>query len=576
MKGVRIEYGGVAVGAKEGFVPTTTDKESFVDLAELQRDIQTFPNYGNPCEVYSVLLDGNTEPFPEDTEDKNIGWWSEQLSGSDGMFDDPIVLTLNATNLYTSSGITFTFDTYNQIFANNIKIEWYRGDELLKEEGFLPDSAFFFCQERVDTYNKVVVTFYSINMPYNRLKLKAVDYGMLVTFYGDELKSVKLTQTIDELSSQISINTCDISLHSKRNINFPFQEQQPMEVYFNDVLRAKSFIKSSKRISSNEWTIKTEDYIGKLESVMFYGDIYTNKNAFDLFGEIFEKANTPCNISDVFQNVTVSGHIPFTNCREALMQVAFAVGAIVDTSDSAVVNIYKPNYVSSQTIPLSKIIQGQNFEETAKMTAVEITYHEYTTGSEDTMTIYEAEKNGTGEGIFVKFPEPIYELNIVSGNGEKIETGTNYAIINAYSDDFKIIGKKYKHTEIIKRQQNELVLETDSDNVITVTNATLVSRSNVDDVLARCFKYYNNNLSINMKIIERSTTMQDAPKYGSAKYGTFKYGGKSDKTKVGDTITCETEYMGEITGMIFKQTYSLAGGIIIKDTKVKKGGFYGA
>lgn len=568
MKGVRVEYGGVAVGAKESFVPTTTDKESFVDLAELQRDIQTFPNYGNPCEVYSVLLDGNTEPFPEDTEGENIGWWSEQLSDSDGMFDDPIVLTLNATNYYTSSGITFTFDTYNQIFANNIKIEWYRGDELLKEKGFLPDSAFFFCQERVDNYNKVVVTFYSINMPCNRLKLKSVDYGMLVTFYGDELKSVKITQTADALSSQISINTCDISLYSKRNIDFLFQEQQPLTVYFNDVLRSKSFIKKSKRISKNEWTIQADDYIGLMENAMFYGDVYSEKNAAELLGEIFGKAKVPFNIDGDLNSEIVSGYIPFTNCREALMQAAFAIGAVVDTSDSDIINVYRPKNESSQTIPLNRIMQGQSFEESSKMTAMEVTAHEYTRDS-DTVTLYDAEKNGIGENIFIKFSEPVYGLDITEGN-TLVDSGTNYAIINAVTSDCKLIGYKYKHTQTVRRKQNDLLLETDSDNVISVSNATLVSKHNIDSVVGRCYDYYNNNLSVNLKIVERNDSTRGGTKYGTAKYGTFKYGGKTDYTKVGDVITCNTDYLGDVTGMILKQSYSLAGGLIIKDTKIKK------
>ena len=34
--------------------------------------------------------------------------------------------------------------------------------------------------------------------------------------YGDELKSAKIIQEIDPLSSQISINTCDFVIKSKR------------------------------------------------------------------------------------------------------------------------------------------------------------------------------------------------------------------------------------------------------------------------------------------------------------------------------------------------------------------------
>jgi hypothetical protein len=60
------------------------------------------------------------------------------------------------------------------------------------------------------------------------------------------------------------------------------------------------------------------------------------------------------------------------------------------------------------------------------------------------------------------------------------------------------------------------------------------------------------------------------------KYGQAKYGGTEQKivtydkeVKVGDIITSETEYLGDITGRVIKQTFSLAGGIIVKDTVIK-------
>lgn len=558
MSGARIEYGGVAVGAKENFTAATTDKAEFVDLSELKKDGTRFLNYGNPCELYSVALDGKTNAFPENTEEADLGLWSQQISDAQGKFATDIVLTLTSSQYYySSSGITFVFDTYNNIYSNHIIIEWYQDNNMIMTETFYPDSAFYFCSKKVENYNKIIVTFKSINMPYNRLKLRSIEYGMQIVFYGDELKNAKIIQKIDPLSAQIMINTCDFTIDSKKNIEYSFEERQPITVYFNDILRLTAFVETAKRKSKNIWTIQAEDYIGLMENVVFYGGIYVNKNATDLLIEIFEKAKVPYEIAEEFDNEVVSGYIPYTNCREALMQVCFAIGAVVDTSNSNVVKVFIINQTVNQNIPLERIMQGQNFTEYAKITAVEVSAHEYVPISE-TVVVYDSNESGEGNNIFVKFSEPLHSLNITGGTIVKSET--NYAIINANAN-CELVGSKYEHREIIKSKQNPIISETDVDNIISVQNATLVSITNLDKVIERCYNYYSSQNLINLKIVEGKHEVNENNET------TVTY---DQATKIGEVITCDTEYLGNLKGYIVKQSYNLNGGIIIKDTVIHK------
>lgn len=565
MRGIKINYGGVAVGAKENFVPTTTDKADFANLSNLMQESTSFVNYGNPCDLYSVALDGNTVGIPQDTESANIGWWSQQISGANGVFANPIILTLSASDShYNSSGISLTFDTYNNVYSTSINVKWYDNATLLADSDFSPDSAFYFCSKKVEGYNKIVIQFNSINMPFNRLKVRAIDYGMKITFYGDELKSAKIIQEIDPLSSQISINTCDFEICSKRQIEYSFQERQTVEVYFNDKLRSISFIKTAKRKSQNEWSVQAEDYIGIMSNSVFYGDVYSQKNAVELIEEIFNTANVPYHISDL-SNEIVNGYIPYTNCREALMQVAFAVGAVVDTSNSDVVNVFKLSGKISQEIPLDRIFQGQTFDEESKITAVEVTSHKYEP-SDKVVEAYTNKDGGNIDNVFVKFSQPLHSLTIT--NGSIVESGTNYAIINA-NNGCKLTGKSYEHTQTVLKKENPVLTITDMPNVISVSNATLVSADNVANILEKCYNYYEQNDMVNLKIVEGKRKAR----YGGIKYGTSRYNQVTDDipTNVGEKITCQSEYLGDITGKIVKQTYNLNGGIIVKDTQMKRG-----
>ena len=558
-KGVSIQYGDVAPEAKENFVPTASESE-FDTLTQLQRYNLNFPNYANPCELYQTVLDGTARAFPSIPEQANLGLWSEQISNDDGTFTQPIVLELESAGQYSSRGLTLTFDTYNDIFATKLSIKWLRitdeGITLLDNKIFTPDNAFYFCQNPVDNYNKIVITFISLNMPQNRLKLRAIDYGYGVVFYGDELRNVKLIQEIDPISSQISINTADFTLDSRADTNYSFQTKQSLNVYFNGELKATTFVKKSTRKSKRLWNIQSEDYIGLMDGIPYYGGIYTNKNAVELLTDIFAVAKVPYSIDDVFADAKVTGYIPYTTCRDALMQVAFAIQAVVDTSDSDVVKVFSLKEDVEQTIPLNRIMQGQNFSDEETVTGVEITAHSYKPITE-TLEVYNSKESGTGENVFVKFSEPLHDLSIT--NGTIVLGETNYAVINA-NDNSVLIGQKYEHTTQTRRKNNPVVLANEIEKIIAVNNATLVSQYNVDNLLEKCYNWLIRTNSTNLKIVEGKHIQ-----YGETS-NIITY---DKRVNVGDYIYAETEYLGTVEGRITKQTFNLNGGIIIKDCIMK-------
>lgn len=568
MRGVAIRYGDVAPKAKENFLPSVNDKADFVDLSQLQQYNLNFPNYANPCELYQTVLDGTAGAFPSSPENANLGLWSEQLSDFDGNFAEPIILTLTAEALYSSQGLTLTFDTHNDIYANQVNIKWYRQEELLADEDFQPDNASYFCYNKVDLYNKVVITFYSLNMPKNRLKLRSIDYGYGTIFYGSELRNVKLIQEINPISSEISINTVDFTLDSKSDISYSFQTRQPLSVYFNGELKATVFVKSGKRKAKKLWSVQSEDYIGLISEVIFEGGVYVNKNAVELIDEIFSKAKIPYSIDEAFEGETVTGYIPYTNCREALMQVAFAIQAVVDTSNSDVVKIFALEEDVKQIIPLNRIMQGQSFSEEDNFTEIQVTAHSYSP-IEETIEAYRAIDSGEGSNIMVSFTEPLHSLSIT--NGEILTSGSNYAIINANVECI-LTGKKYEHTTQTKALKNPLVSANDIDKVIAVEKATLVSSKNLDKVLEKCYNWLVKVNSVNLDVVEGKHIIEErGARYGISKYGEAKYGEYIPKQiiydkaiNVGDLITAETEYLGNVTGRVIKQTFNLDGGIIVK------------
>ena len=582
-KGVAIRYGDVAPEAKENFVPTASESK-FNTLAQLQQYNLNFPNYANPCELYQTVLDGTASAFPSVPEQANLGLWSEQISNNDGTFTNPIVLELQSVGQYSSQGLTLTFDTYNGIFATRLNIKWLRitdeGITTLAEQEFTPTSAFYFCRKQVENYNKVIITFYSLNMPKNRLKLRVIDYGYGTFFYGDELREVKLIQEIDPISTQISINTADFTLDSRSDMEYSFQQKQPLSIFFNGELKATTFVKKSTRKAKRLWSIQSEDYIGLLDSIPYYGGMYTGKNAVELLTDIFTVAKVPYSIDDVFADSVVTGYIPFTTCRDALMQVAFAIQAVVDTSNSDVIKVFALEEDAKQTIPLNRIMQGQNFDDEETVTGIEVAVHSYVpldASIEDNLLMaYNANESGIGENIFVKFPEPLHSVYAI-GHCEIIEVGENYAIINAPDKYSRLAGAKYEHTTQTRRKNNPVVLASEIEKIVAVDKATLVSQHNIDNVLNKCYNWLIKTNSTNLKIVEgKHVQYGDYIKYGEKKYGTFKYGQKhpniityDERVNVGENIEAETEYLGVVSGRLIKQSFNLNGNIIVKEAVLK-------
>lgn len=582
-RGVSIRYGDVAPEAKENFVSTASESQ-FDTLAQLQQYNLNFPNYANPCELYQTVLDGTATAFPSVPEQSNLGLWSEQISNDDGTFVNPIVLELQSVGQYSSQGLTLTFDTYNGIFATRLSIKWLRiTDEsitTLAEQEFTPDNAFYFCRNQVENYNKVVITFYSLNMPKNRLKLRAIDYGYGTFFYGDELRNVKLIQEIDPISTQISINTADFTLDSRSDMEYSFQQKQPLSVFFNGELKATTFVKTSKRQAKFLWQIQSEDYIGLMDSIPYYGGIYTNKNAVELLTDIFKVAKVPYSVDEVFANETITGYIPYTTCREALMQVTFAIQAVVDTSNSDVIKVFALEEDVKQTIPLNRIMQGQNFDDDETVTGVDVAVHSYKPIAE-TVDVYDANESGIGQNIFVKFSEPLHDLSITNGSFATDDDGnelkhTNYAVINANAGCV-LRGQQYEHTTQTRRKNNPVVLASEIEKIVAIDNATLVSQYNIDNVLEKCYNWLIKTNTTNLKIVEgKHVQYGDYIKYGEKKYGTFKYGAKNPNTvmydrvvNVGENIQAETEYLGVVSGRLIKQSFNLNGNIVIKEAVLK-------
>lgn len=547
-----LRYDGVGIGSNKSFsVSSANDKENFSKVDDILNREAAYQNYGNPCDLYSVSLDGSVSALPENTENVLVGLWSVSQTDENGVFLPPVAVSMMSDEYFTTAGITLKFDTNKGIYANNLLIEWYRDNTKITEKTFTPDNAEFFCANRVELFNRVDITFYSLNAPKNRLRLQGVEFGIVTDFTSRVLKNSAIKQSISPISESLPINTLNFSIVSRDGIDFVFQERQPIEAYFNDKLKGLFFIKKSTQIGQNAYSVNCEDYVGLLEQSTFNGDIYSWYGAGTLIRKICARAGVPVVVPPEVETKYITGYLPRGTCRKALQQVLFALQLYADTSDFNGLRV-KVLSENGQTIPQNRIMQGISVKEDSKVTAVELVAHSYVPLDEE-IILYDAKESGTGKEIEVIFSEPYHSLALE--NGHIIEWSANHAIFDA-TENTRLRGKKYLHSTVAKRKQNTLLTATDKSNILRIEKATLVNSNNVDKTLNNCYNYLIKNQTISAKIVE-----------GKHENGTgYVY---DAPVALGEALTLKTDFKGNINGFLESQSYSMNGGILVKECTLR-------
>ncbi len=446
------------------------------------------------CENDYFLLDGSYQMYDDVTNLKNkIGYMSMQYNST--------IQSSFASN-HSSVGITFYF--YETI-PDKITLNFTNSGSFVAKGTFYPTlldceinqkdgytEYVYFASIMAENYNKMVAELISAN---RFIRINHIEYGVKL-IYGDEyqrkVKSATLTEEVNITSSEIPVNECKLELVDNEKL---FEITNPKSYYKylqkRQVFKVFEKIDDEERFMANhylkEWTqtksmlasFTLQDVLGLMSDTTFYGGMYTNITAKDLFDIVMNDFGfTNYTIDEEIQNIVLTGYIGIKSHREALQQIAFACGACIDTSRSYGINIYKQVFDTSKIISKDRKLISTSHEIKQKdlVTGVSITTHLYEL--EDKTS--EAYKCTLEEGTHrVTFDNPYANLSIT--NGTIIASNCNYADITIATDgEVVITGNKYVDNTTAKIYQiNELPSATD-ECITSVTDATLVSKSNVD------------------------------------------------------------------------------------------------
>ena len=529
---------------------SATNIAEFSDIPKLFRENQVFRSI-QTCEKNYTVLDGTHSGF---ADDESVALWNtaQSLFPSRNL---PAAVTLNVAfgGLQSSPGIAFYFDRQNNVYCDRLTVRWLRGNALVAEQEFHPDSPVYSCFRQVDFYDRVQVVFHRLNMPYRFLRVEAVIFGIVRFFTDENLESLAINEGFDPTGRSIYINSVDFTINTREPVPYLFLKRQPIFIRYKGRDVGVYYVDKSRKYADRRYSVEAVDKIGILDNTdEFLGGMYYNAPAEEIIGSIvgglFE-----LEIDGDLRHVPVTGWIPICRKREALAQVAIAINAVIDASRTNKIKVRRMPQDLSGVIGRDRVYASSGVDIAFPYTGVELIEHNYVPGNWNEVKdlfkdTFEGEK-------IIKFSEP--HSNYTIENGTILEIDVNYARISSTGEEECLLrGIPFldnQHSVII---ETEHLIEGTQEKVEKIEGCYLVNSGNSRGIAERLYDYYQRQNLFNGDVLLDSDI-----------------GGGNGIERIGDIVSVATGFendMPNITGQIEKLALNL-GYVNIKARGIIRG-----
>ncbi len=471
-----VKYFDAPIGAQEQAQAIASESQTFGSDAQITSGAKDTPFAS--LEPFSWLLDGSRILWSENPYD--VGWWSRNRSGKDGVFSDPPSITISFPQAYTATGITFSFWPSLDHWCSEVEVTWYNNQNLLDHIVANPTNPEWILSHTVERFDKIEIKLISTNIPEQFAKIQQIQIGQVIVFLQDELTRVSLLNEIDPSFCELSTDTMKIEILEKKDRRLIPQKNQSMYLIRNGVQIAAQYITDSSRENQRFYTFTCQSAVGRLEDE-FLGGVYNDYSLDSLLSQVLSGFSADW---IPFQGQTVTGYLPVCTRREALQQIAFAIGAAVTTQGDGTIRLISLTDNVDSELSGRDIFSGAKVVREAQTATVQLFSHSYAKSAEDEKLLEDETVNGIS--VLYIFDSPHYEYSITGGIIEA--SGENWVKITA-NGPVTLTGKKYVHSTSVRKIENPYATIAEKGNVLTVEDATLIHSGNVDAALSRLYDF---------------------------------------------------------------------------------------
>ena len=455
-----IIFGVYDVTAKDDATPSANTSQPFTDPDQVNNPV-TVPQFNAATfEDDYFRLDGSFVLMPDDVSTlDNLGWWSEVQSDDTGVFTPLVpVMTIDFVSPHESLGIVLTFDQSGKSFCTKFTISWYDGVTLLDTDVVIDNDKLTYVSETpVSGYDKVVIEFFETDEPYRYARLLSVDYGIQQEYDGDTIVEASVLEEVDPSLNLISINKLKFTvLNEDQKLNplnpegiFQFlQARQPIVAKSGLAIAPNSFeyvdmgtfyLSDWGNVSGITATLEATDAIGVLDRTTYYSSpFWVDEPLANVLDHIITDASDfSYSIDASLLSEVVNGYIPVKSHREALQDLARAVGAVVNVNRLGVIEFTVVQYATSVwDVDFDTILGLPKPKQQQLISSVDVEEIEYNLQS--SQTIHESTYDYTGQQeIIINYDQvPAINISVAVVGAAVVDTQAN----SATSSILKITG----------------------------------------------------------------------------------------------------------------------------------------
>lgn len=284
------------------------------------------------------------------------------------------------------------------------------------------------------------------------------------------------------LGDELEPNTLSVTVETESKALLSFEIDDPVTYFYQDNKRGTFYLQNVTQVAWNKYDLYATSAIGLLLKRVHRGGIYSGTSAESLLSSIC--GPIPFRMQTRFSSSKLYGWLPYvkppaSSAQDNFMKVLFALGATVTEDLDGALKIEELWDGVSGDAQKNRMGQGASVIREGKVTSVSLIEHQWVQGGDQT-DLFE----GTAaQGTEIVFDEPMY--NLTASGFSILERGANYAKLSAGSGTLR--GTAYVHnTRLIETK----ILNSSTENVISVEDQTLISLVNSSGAAKRLANYY--------------------------------------------------------------------------------------
>ena len=284
------------------------------------------------------------------------------------------------------------------------------------------------------------------------------------------------------LGDELEPNTLSVTVETESKALLSFEIDDPVTYFYQDNKRGTFYLQNVTQVAWNKYDLYATSAIGLLLKRVHRGGIYSGTSAESLLSSIC--GPIPFRMQTRFSSSKLYGWLPYvkppaSSARDNFMKVLFALGATVTEDLDGALKIEELWDGVSGDAQKNRMGQGASVIREGKVTSVSLIEHQWVQGGDQT-DLFE----GTAaQGTEIVFDKPMY--NLTASGFSILERGANYAKLSAGSGTLR--GTAYVHnTRLIETK----ILNSSTENVISVEDQTLISLVNSSGAAKRLANYY--------------------------------------------------------------------------------------